>query len=330
MSTKAPASTPSPKPKFSFLKALPGLGRKKDDVVNILVMGVTGTGKTTFVNLVSNSNLRVGVGLQSATDVIQKSDEFYLDDSCVSLVDTPGFDDTTKSETEVLKVLCDYLTSEYAEGRKLHGIIYFHRITDNRVSGSSQKSLNFFKDLAGPEAQKNCVVVTNMWNQVDQAKGEAREDELKFNDNFLKAAIANGTTLMRHDNSLASAQSIVRAMVKNEPVPLALQKEMVIEKKGLHETVAGRTLLGEWAEEEQKHQEEMDQLRKDLEEARRARNTSDVEEILEEEQRMTKLRAKINSERQTFAGLGAGSGSESGKDEERKQRRFSWKALSCC
>ena len=31
---------------------------------------------------------------------------------CVVLVDSPGFDDTEKSDSEILKILCEYLASE--------------------------------------------------------------------------------------------------------------------------------------------------------------------------------------------------------------------------
>ena len=36
-----------------------------------------------------------------------------MDGKEVTLVDTPGFDDTSKSEADILNVVCDYLATEY-------------------------------------------------------------------------------------------------------------------------------------------------------------------------------------------------------------------------
>ncbi|KAL4253436.1 hypothetical protein AB1N83_012218, partial [Pleurotus pulmonarius] len=47
--------------------------------VLIAVMGATGTGKTTFINMASGSTLRVGSGLMSCTNAVQASRPFPLD-----------------------------------------------------------------------------------------------------------------------------------------------------------------------------------------------------------------------------------------------------------
>jgi predicted GTPase len=59
----------------------------------------------------SRSSLRVGEDedLESCTSEIQVSEEFVLDGRRVVLIDTPGFDDTNKSDTEVLKSIAVYL-----------------------------------------------------------------------------------------------------------------------------------------------------------------------------------------------------------------------------
>lgn len=40
------------------------------------------------------------------------SKPFELDGVEVTLVDTPGFDDTNKSDGEILNIVCDFLSSE--------------------------------------------------------------------------------------------------------------------------------------------------------------------------------------------------------------------------
>ena len=64
-----------------------------------------------FINRASGSTLRVGKGLESCTDDVHTVDPFTLDGVPVTLIDTPGFDDTTKSDTDILKLIAAYLAS---------------------------------------------------------------------------------------------------------------------------------------------------------------------------------------------------------------------------
>jgi hypothetical protein len=61
------------------------------------------------VNQASSCYLEVGRDLDSCTSEIQESGEFILDGRRVILIDTPGFDDTCKSDTDVLKMIAAFL-----------------------------------------------------------------------------------------------------------------------------------------------------------------------------------------------------------------------------
>jgi len=49
------------------------------------------------------------VDLESCTEEVQLADEFVLDGRRAVLIDTPGFDDTTKSDTDILKKIAAFL-----------------------------------------------------------------------------------------------------------------------------------------------------------------------------------------------------------------------------
>ena len=53
--------------------------------------------------------MKVGHGLGSCTQKIQVSNEFILDGRRVVLIDTPGFDDTKRSDTKVLQLIATHL-----------------------------------------------------------------------------------------------------------------------------------------------------------------------------------------------------------------------------
>jgi hypothetical protein len=62
-----------------------------------------------FINVGSGSNLRIGTNLESCTAEVQLSNNFTLDGRRVLLVDTPGFDDTHRSDTDILKLIAIFL-----------------------------------------------------------------------------------------------------------------------------------------------------------------------------------------------------------------------------
>jgi hypothetical protein len=62
-----------------------------------------------FISLVSGSNLRIGGQLESCTAEMEVSMPFELDGRLVELIDTPGFDDTTMCDTDILNMIAAYL-----------------------------------------------------------------------------------------------------------------------------------------------------------------------------------------------------------------------------
>lgn len=64
-----------------------------------------------FINLISGSDLRVGGGLESCTSSVQMAQVFELDGRSVTLIDTPGFDDTSKSDSEILRMIAAFLAT---------------------------------------------------------------------------------------------------------------------------------------------------------------------------------------------------------------------------
>ena len=51
------------------------------------------------------------MGIESCTDEVQLADNFTLDGREVTLIDTPGFDDILRSDTEILKMIAFFLAA---------------------------------------------------------------------------------------------------------------------------------------------------------------------------------------------------------------------------
>ncbi|EKM58587.1 uncharacterized protein PHACADRAFT_253046 [Phanerochaete carnosa HHB-10118-sp] len=244
----------------------PAAPSEPEEVV-IAVMGATGSGKSTFINIVSGSHLAVGEGLKSCTSKVETVNTFELFGKLVTLVDTPGFDDTTVSDTDILKMIAAYLSSTYQSGYKLSGLIYMHRISDFRVGGISRRNLSMFRKLCGDETLKNVALVTNMWSEVTPERGAAREHELRTDDLLFAPVLQGGASMLRHDGTVAGAQAILAHLAGNRPRVLRIQRELVDEGKDITETAAGVELDRELAAMRKKHIEQLAEIQQEMEQA---------------------------------------------------------------
>ena len=84
----------------------------------------------------------------------------------VYFADTPGFDDSTRSDTDVLKRIVSWLVAMRDKRIKLSGIIYLHRITDDRMGGTAWRNLRMLQNLVGEDKMANVVLVSNRWEEV--------------------------------------------------------------------------------------------------------------------------------------------------------------------
>ncbi|KUJ18934.1 uncharacterized protein LY89DRAFT_696320 [Mollisia scopiformis] len=245
-------------------------------------MGVTGAGKSSFISLCSDETVEVGHDLTAHTSRVDVYSFKYNSSTTVYLIDTPGFDDTSRSDTEVLQDLAAFLTRSYVQKVKLNGIIYLHRITDVRMQGSAKKNLMMFKKLCGKDALKNVILATTMWSLVDREKGAEREAQLLSTPEFWGWMKDQGSTVMRHSGDRRSAVEIIDHFVEqNVPMTLDIQDQMVNQNRDLDQTSAGQELQSELIRERERFQAELRQVQEDMQEAIKERDAL-AEEALKE------------------------------------------------
>ncbi|PSN60871.1 P-loop containing nucleoside triphosphate hydrolase protein [Corynespora cassiicola Philippines] len=205
----------------------------------ILVMGVTGAGKSYFINQLAGQNVVQEGHTLSACTCTQKSQlvPAEVGHSKVLLVDTPGFDDPVRTDSEILNEIADVLATQYKLGVKLKGIVYLHRITDIRYTGASIKTFEICKMITGVDALKNVILATTRWDDLDDAVGSDREHQLR--ENFWAYMLGHGSKMSRFYGDRGSAVSLLSQLLSSEPVVLELQRELVQEGKTLDQTTAG-------------------------------------------------------------------------------------------
>jgi len=210
----------------------------------IVVMGPTGAGKSNFIDVATQQDGHtVGHKLESETsDIRAVRVDHPITGSPVVLVDTPGFDDSSKSDVEILTMIAGWLVKTYKGHFNLATIVYLHRIVDNRMSGSLQKNLLLFKSLCGQEAMPNVVIATTMWRRVWGTEGEDREARLKSA--YWADMMAQGCRVERFQDTYDSAWIIIDGRFEKD-AKVRVSREMVDRRLQLKQTQAGITLNNE-------------------------------------------------------------------------------------
>ncbi|KAI0838299.1 P-loop containing nucleoside triphosphate hydrolase protein [Hypoxylon sp. FL0890] len=251
---------------------------RPSDVI-ILVMGITGSGKSSFISELLQEDVDIiGHNLTSHTSRVSFFMLKHEDGRRVFLMDTPGFDDTYRSNAEVLRDIAFVLAKVYQCGINVAGIIYMHRITDNRVSGSSAKNLEILRRLCGPNAFPRIVLTSSMWDSTVQDPAllqEAfnHENQLKRTENFWGSLHRGGSHIMRWMGDRESALGVIRYLMDlydaRGNAILKIQKELVDEARSLDDTDVGKIVQDGFVQALEKHREELEDLSSELSQALR-------------------------------------------------------------
>jgi hypothetical protein len=199
----------------------------------------------------------------------------------VHLIDTPGFDDTDRKDTDVLRDIAGWLGVSYKNKKRLSGMIYLHRIIDPRMQGSAKRDLFMFQKLCGQECFNQIVLVTTMWSLVPPEIGSQREGELMQEEDFWGFMLKKGSQIMRlkDQNDRSSALAILDTVVRKQTtVTLQIQDEMS-QGLGLEQTGAGQQLNHDILEERKRHRRDMGELQREKEEALAAANQEAAQQI---------------------------------------------------
>lgn len=159
-------------------------------------------------------------------DITPKS--VLVDNACVNLIDTPGWDDTYRTDTDILTLIGDYLGRTFSAGQLLQRVILLQPVDGTRVYGTERKRDRLYERISGMDAYRNIMVATTMWSTVvDQAAADQRVQQRIESPEFWGSMVQGGARVMKHDNTQPSALTIIRAVPSQQARPLQLQTELV-------------------------------------------------------------------------------------------------------
>ncbi|KAF1995078.1 hypothetical protein P154DRAFT_446313 [Amniculicola lignicola CBS 123094] len=255
-----------------------------EDIILIAVMGVTGSGKSNFIrHATGGKGPKVGGDLESCTQTTE-SYTCTIGTRTVILLDTPGFDDTHRGDADILSEIAETLSAAYKNRIKISGIVYLHRIKDERMTNAIMRNLTMFRKLCGDDAFKNVVLATTFWDEMkDHEKGERREKQLVTERKWWGYMASKGSQIRRFQNSRQSALDIITELAGLPRVSLQIQREMVDDGLTIDHTAAGEALNKELAELAANHASELRKLQEDMEQAIKDRD-EDLQKTISEMQ----------------------------------------------
>ena len=148
-----------------------------------------------------------------------------------------------------------------------------------------------FRQLCGDSTLKNVILVTTMWGKVPQGVGENREQQLV--QQYFKPVLDKGAQFARYHDTPESAHDIIRRIMKNQPTPLRIQRELVIEGRHITDTAAGRALNLEFGGQIARHQ------------AGFKANRKGVRGLMKKDEETHKIQEEINQTRTDSGGMTA-------------------------
>ncbi|KAJ4987245.1 hypothetical protein SVAN01_07256 [Stagonosporopsis vannaccii] len=235
--------------------------------IGILVLGLTGAGKSTFISQVTQQQLNIGYSLGSCTTTVHGYRYLHPNGQEVWLIDTPGFDDTNKANAQVLGEIASFLCTHCSNDKlAIGGLLYVHRINDIRMSNASLRSLRVFEALCGESSFGSVTVVTTMWDMLQSQEAlqlaERREATLQSRPDFFGRLMQGGAQYARHKDTRISGIEIIEKLVyQDKRITIAVQEELGRDlATALVDTTVGRYLAGDLRDMRKRYESRIAQL----------------------------------------------------------------------
>lgn len=169
--------------------------------VNIMLVGATGSGKSSTINAMFDMNVaKVGVGVDPETSIISK---FDLDN--LVIWDTPGLGDGVERDKEITREIIEKLSELGEDGKPLIDLVVVILDSSSKDLGTSYELINnVLVPALGSEAEKRIIIGLNQadiamkgkhWNKEENKPDDVLKNFLKEKAKSVRARIKEGTGL---------------------------------------------------------------------------------------------------------------------------------------
>lgn len=142
---------------------------------------------------------------------------FTSDGRPILLVDTPGFDDESRTDVEILQDIAKWMAKQgYLKGSdQLDGLIILHPVTMHRLGGSERRRIALLKSLLGHHAFRRIIIATTMWERIrDEDLKDVERSVREREKDIWYDLVSKGARLRRHQNNSESAHQLIREIIR--------------------------------------------------------------------------------------------------------------------
>lgn len=154
----------------------------------------------------------------------------------VKLVDTPGFDNTIISDLDTLGKIVSWMKKSQTP---IHGVIYFHRISDPRMTPAAVANLRVLRKLCGDGNLAAVALTSSFWSCGESELLCSRE--IKLQNGYWRDFLEGAKVIPYEDGSNKKFKVIEHFLNRDKPIVLDIQKEL---ERRIEETSAGIEIQG--------------------------------------------------------------------------------------
>jgi hypothetical protein len=177
---------------------------------------------------------------------------FHRNGTDFMLIDSPGFDDSGRTDEDIFNDLVDWMADSFRKGQRMNGLLYLHPVISTRQRGSEIRNLRMFKKLCGENNFSNVVLGLTFCDQEARQVIAQRKKELVETPEWWGEMVKRGSKVYEIPLDRGICLQILDTFRSKKDFTMRIQEEVVQLNVSVEDTEAAQVVL---------HKKELDAIR---------------------------------------------------------------------